>query len=156
MGNTTSEYNIVDENKQEPSLPKINPFHCKGKPYGTLLEHKLKSKYYTRWSYYDIYDLRNGKSTWWLDMNVNGDILEFKLHLIKKDDTKDEIISTLPLRYNSRSNNYMTVLKGRGVELELYADNIHSQRLENLKLETKFFIYGFIRLDGQDKIPIAF
>lgn len=54
----------------------------------------------------------------------------------------------------------MTILKGHNKEkfiyLELYGDNIHSQRLENLKLTDKFSIFGFIKFDSQDKIPIAF
>ena len=54
----------------------------------------------------------------------------------------------------------MTVFKsckeGKSIYLELYGDNIHSQRLENLKLGDKFTIFGLVKFDSQDKIPIAF
>lgn len=162
MGNNNSnEFTIIDENKEDPpNLPKINPFHPKGKPYGVLLDRKLKGKHPNGWAYYHVYDLRNGKSIWHLQVNIYGDELQFEFDLVRKNGDKEEVYFKFPLHYSSQSINYMTILKGKNerkcVELELYADNIHSQKLENLKLENSFKIYGFIKFDKQDKIPIAF
>ena len=141
MGNDASTYTMVDKNNNEDlsSLPKINPFHRKGKPYGAMLKQKLESKCFTDWSHLKIYDLRNGEPTWWLDSQVFGDEIYFKLHLIRNKDDKKEIYFTFPLRYSSESINYMTILKGENkghsVKLELYADNIHCQTLANLELK---------------------
>lgn len=148
---------LIDDHTLLPALQPIKQFHSKGKPYGVLLNIKLKSKFSYEWSYYIIYDLRTGnKSPWWLDDNIYGDELKFKLHITNNDTIK----STFPLKYSSESNIYTTVLKGyknsKIVKLELFADNIHCQRITDLKLTHTFKIWGFITFDTQDKIPIAF
>jgi len=153
MGNAISEeYNLINNNEPQ-SLPKINLFHRKGKPYGKLLDYKLNSNRYNDWGYYEVYDLRCGNYTWNLSLKVYGDELDFIFYSMRDIELK------FPLYYSSKSNLYMTMLKGRHglkyVELELYADNIHSQRLQNLNLNLEFFIWGFIKFDNQDKIPIA-
>lgn len=156
MGNNTSNYDIIDMNDQ----PLSPPYHRKGKAYGLILDRKLLSLVNSEWSFFSIYDLRNGKLTWRLYIKVYGDELELQLYLIRKKDGKDDLYFFFPLRWSSLSNNYMTVFKGykegKSIYLELYGDNIHSQRLANLKLENVFSIYGFIRFDTQDKIQIAF
>jgi hypothetical protein len=160
MGNEESTYDIIGE-KEDPSLPKINSFHSKGKPYGVMIEIKLNGKYPDKWAYWRISDLRNGaKSMWKFYTQIYGNNLEFKLCLARMENKKEEIYLEFPLRYSSESNVYTTVLKGstegKAVKLELHGDNIHCQKIENLKLNQKFVIWGFIKFDDQDKIPIAF
>jgi hypothetical protein len=154
MGNdNTYERVNNDDDKQQPI---IKNFHRKGRPYGLLLDKKLNSSCPTTWSYWSIFDLRNGKGTWWLNSKSLGDELKFILYLTK---TEKLFHDGVYLEYNSKSNDNMTILKGRNseisVELELYVDNIHSQRIHDLKTTHKFFIYGFIKFNNQDKIKIA-
>jgi hypothetical protein len=149
MGNTASEYNSIEDNE---TLPEVKNFHRKGKPYDIILKSRLNNNNPTVWGYYVIYDLRNGVGTWRLDTKIYGDEIDFRLHLIEKD----KITETIDLRYSSKSSDYITILKGCNVELELYSDNIHSQRLYELFPKNKFSISGFIKFDNQDKIKIAF
>lgn len=170
MGNNTSNY-IAGENFDSSSSSEYepvdiiktptNPFHKKGKPYGVILDIKLNCNEPNDWACFVLYDLRTGnKSNWWLNVNVYGNELEFKLHIVDKTN-KD--LRMYELRYSSESNMCVTVLKGRTlnyyVRLELYADNIHCQRihtLKNFKPVRPIKIWGFIQFDNQDKIPIAF
>jgi hypothetical protein len=166
MGNTESNNYITGEELSDssiddpvllPVLPPIKHFHSKGKPYGAMLNIQLKSKFPYQWGYCIIYDLRTGnKSPWWFDLNIYGDELQFKLHIT----FNNTIMITFPLKYSSESNIYTTVLKGcknsNIVKFELFADNIHCQRITGLKLTLAFKIWGFITFDKQDKIPIAF
>src|SRR5438445_11330110 len=158
MGNV-SDYDLVEE-KTPSALPEVFPFHRKGKPYGVILDYKLKSIKNTELNYWSINDLRSGNPTWGLGVSVYGDVLNFEFVCVKKNKDKYDVTDRFPLHYSSRSNRHMTVLKGRcgfkSVVLELCADNIHSQRLDNLKLEKSFIIWGFVAFDDQDKIPIAF
>lgn len=66
------------------------------------------------------------------------------------------MIYIFTFHYDGVHNTYMTVFKGnkegKSIYIELYGDNIHSQRIENLKLD-KFRVYGFIKFEN--KIPIA-
>jgi hypothetical protein len=156
MGNDTSDFSIIDENNEEPSLPKVQELHRKGRAYAVMLERKLNGNCYADWAYWIIYDLRNGKETWRLSSKINGDELEFKLRTVEMKDGKLVTKNCFPLYYSTKSNNYMTILKCSSLELELYGDNIHSQRLENLKFKKDVNIFGFIKFDKQDKIPIAF
>ena len=158
MGNENSMYTSVDPEVKIPGLPKPNSFHRKGKPYGLMVDRKLNSKNMTVWAYWNVYDLRNGQSTWRLSDYLYGGELQFKFQLVQNKD--DKICFTFPLRYSSRSNTYMTVLKGQEqgkyVELEIYADNIHCRIMENLEVNASLKCFGFVKFDNQDKIPIAF
>ena len=160
MGNNKSIYSIVDSDEiVDKPTPKITPIYPKGLPYHISLNYKLKSTSYLEGAYFPIYDLRNGKMTWKLVVNVYGEELKFELYMLKGHN--DEIIDSsqiIPLRYNSGSTNYMTKLKGHNDDkyVELYPDNIHCHILDNLKLKSKLIIYGFIKLDNQNKNPIAF
>jgi hypothetical protein len=82
------------------------------------------------------------------------------LSIMGKDKDKEVVNRRFVLEYSSESNIYMTVLKGykKGyrVRVELFADNIHCQRINDLKLTLPFKIWGFIKFDEQDKIPIAY
>lgn len=94
-------------------------------------------------------------------MNVYGNDIDFMLSIMGKDNKGKEVVNRqFVLEYSSESNVYMTVLKGykKGyrVRVELFADNIHCQRINNLKLTLPFKIWGFIKFDDQDKIPIAY
>ena len=164
MGNK-SIYSIVDEDEiiNKP-LSNNTPIYLKGLPYEIILKHKLKGRNWLEWTYFFIYDLRNGKITWKLLVNVYGDKLEFKLYVVnsKEDITAPitDLSTTIPLYCSKSSTNYMTKLKGskdgKNVELELYPDNIHCYTLQKCNIEYKLIIYGFIKLDDQSKIPIAF
>lgn len=140
------------------NIPPINPFHTKGKPYGTILDVKLKSDHPYNWAYDPIYDLRTGnKSQWGLNAQTYGNELNFQFLRLSSDNKTE---AKCDLKYSSESNIYTTILKGCGnngvkIRFELFADNIHCQRINNLKLTKKFDIWGFLKFDNQDKIPIA-
>ncbi len=154
MGNIS--YDLIPEESLSSAM--ISPYHKKGKAYGILVDLKLKNTN-TEWTYITVYDLRNGKPTWRLYIKLYGNEIELQFYLIRKKDNKDDFYFYFPLRWSSSSNTYMTIFKGykegKSIYIELYGDNIHSQRIANLKLD-KFRAFGFIKFDEQDKIPIAF
>lgn len=161
MGNKDSKYEFIEENDEKtPKLPPIC-VHPKGKPYGKLIEIKLKGKFPNEWSYYEIYDLRVGnKSPWYFAINIFGEELECTFCITHMENDKTLVDKEFLLKYSTESNNYMTIMKGYNkninIRLELYADNIHCQRIENIKFKHKCNIWGFITFDDQHKIPISF
>jgi hypothetical protein len=158
MGNTNLHYNQIEEEyKEEKPLPVIQPEHKKGRTFAKLLNMRLNKKYTADYIYWDIFDLRNGKQTWRIYIKLLGNELEFYFGVLYKQLTHHECYL---LRYSSSSTQSMLILKGQlkdyDVTLELYADNIHCQRLLNLEISKELKIYGFITYNNQDKIPIAF
>lgn len=152
MGNTET-YEALEE-KEEQIIPKINPFHSKGKPYDVIIKYRLNHRIRSdKLAYYHLYDLRNGMITklWRLYTKIDGNDICFMFKLIC-----DNITKNISLYYSNESTIYMTVLKGDKIRIELCADNIHSQRIHQLKINVKFIIWGFLQFDHQDKIPIAF
>lgn len=165
MGNIDTTYDIIEEpNTSNIPLPMIQ-LHPKGKPYGIMIEFKLKCNVPNGEGVYPIYDLRVGdKSPWYLGVDIYGEELKFSLYTFLRHvkDNKSMYDTLFTLKFSSESNNHMTVLKGSKwggcVRLELFADNIHCQRMENIKFKEikKFHIWGFIQFDDQNKIPITF
>jgi hypothetical protein len=82
--NNNLSYHDIEENV-EVTIPQLNPFHSKGKPYGKILDFDLNSKYINEWSYFPVYDLRNGKVSNWrfFTRTVDNEFL-CKLKCIKK------------------------------------------------------------------------
>jgi hypothetical protein len=102
--------------------------------------------------YYNIYNLGTGLLNWKLSINkekiINLCLLENK-----------KIILTLPLRYSHSSTDDKMILKSKTwsdcVTLELYTNNIHKERLEQLNLHLSPILYGFLIYDGYKPIPIV-
>jgi hypothetical protein len=154
MGNIET-YEALEE-KEEQIIPKINPFHSKGKPYDVIIKYRLnriENVSSDQWGYRQLYDLRNGMITnlWRLCTKIDGNDICFMFTLIC-----DKITKNISLYYSNESTIYMTVLKGDKIRIELCADNIHSQRIHQLKINVEFSIWGFLQFDHQDKIPFAF
>ena len=162
MGNNQDICHYVDE--QAETYPKINPFHKKGKAYGLIINDRLKREDPSGKRYSMIYDLRSGlKNNWVFNYKIIGDEIQGDFVILKSVDQSRE---TYPLKWSSQSNHYKTIFKGSSsnfiseyaskVELELYADNIHHYKLQNLKIPTKVIVYGYVKFYDQDKIPIVF
>lgn len=149
MGNQET-HHYIDE--QEDYRYYNNPFHPKGKAYELLIKNRLEDPIdQSKQCYWKIYDLRTGlNNLWGFSMRVVGDELNCNFLVLHEGKTMDNITLT-----SKKVNNYTTLFKGSNVTLELYGDNIHCQKIHELNIKAKLFIYGYIKFD-QTKIPIAF
>jgi hypothetical protein len=119
--------------------------NSKTKPYDKLMDFANG-----KITYFNIYNLDTGLLNWRLSVKekiINLCLLENK-----------QIILTLPLRYSHSSTDDKMVLKSKTwsdcVTLELYINNIHLQRLEQLNLPLSPILYGFLIYDGYKPTPI--
>ena len=96
------------------------------------------------------------KHKWAICSNVIGNELKFYFQTLKKGKIHDQWDK---LSHDKSFKIYNTLLTtrydGHDITLELYADNIHCQLLQNTKL-TNINIFGYLKVDHQDKIPICF
>ncbi|CAH6419999.1 Hypothetical protein HVR_LOCUS1053 [uncultured virus] len=166
MGNDISTYSEIIEERDLESENKEVIYGSE--PYGKMfrLVSRCKSKHW-----FDIYNIKNGTSTWRIHMKIKGKEIEMTLDSY----IKDKILFNIPLKYNhSISNSYTTVLKGQHgfdeITLELYADNIHCQKIQNLEKNVKVrdttvssgikiitvSLFGYLKVGSRDKIPIVF
>jgi hypothetical protein len=152
MGQEQS-YEPIQENK-EIMLPPVQQEHRYGRAYAKLLKTRLQ--YQNEWATYMIYDLRTMKRRWALCSKVIGNELKFYFQTLKNGEIHNQWSK---LSHDKSFKIYNTVLTTRyadyDITLELYADNIHCQLLQNTKL-TNIYIYGYLKVDYQDKIPICF
>jgi len=117
-------------------------------------------------------DLRNGKKTWKIQTALFGDELKIEIDIVRYtgDMSQDyyssffKKVMVFDCHVSIETNSYMTVIKGvsghQKVRLELYGDNIHYHRINELNPKyLDYFrsvnVYGFIKFNEQGKIPIA-
>jgi hypothetical protein len=156
MGNKHTRYDILDIDTKEIAKSENHKLiRIKRNPYNVIINRKIKGEHPNGWSYFDIHNLKDGKFRWRLNIKLNRNYDDFKSELNIVDDN-NIIMFSMPLHYSSKSDDYRLILKSKYVKLELHADNIHSQRLHELKLSYKFKNFGFIQFENEDKIPIAF
>jgi len=121
-------------------------------PYDKLIDFIINNHHKIK--YFNIYNVGTGLINWKLYVK-NDNHLNFKLCLLENN----KIILSLPLRYSNSSNDYKMILKSKTwsdcVTIELYSDNIHTHRLNNLKLPILPILYGFLTYDGHEPIPIV-
>jgi len=160
MGNSNESSSITDYQGQiEQYIPEKPIIYEYGKVYNNLLHQKLNGNH-IGWTYCSIYDLRNAKETWRLNIKIINDKLHFRFVFLERLGKEIVTAESVPLWIDSYTENMLTLkytnILGDSYILELYNDNIHCylmQSEKNMALKA-IGIYGLLKLNKRIGIPV--